>query len=70
MAIKILSLLSFLILVGCTSGVKPWAKGNLAKPSMSFNNDPGESQFRAHVYQSKEGSLGGLGGRIGNCGCN
>lgn len=50
--------------------VKPWQKGNLAKPTMAFNADPLETQFRQHVYASREAAFGGSGVNISSCGCN
>ena len=55
--------------IGC-SHVKPWEKGNLAKPIMAFNSNPLEAQFRQHVYTSREAASGGSGVNISSCGCN
>lgn len=62
-------LLAILMGSGCAP-VKPWQKGNLAKPHMAFDPDPLEARFRQHVFQSKEGSFGGYGVGGGGCGCN
>jgi hypothetical protein len=37
---------------------------------MTFNSDPLETQFRQHVYASREGAFGGSGVNISSCGCN
>ncbi|HSU43661.1 MAG TPA: DUF4266 domain-containing protein [Casimicrobiaceae bacterium] len=59
-------------LAGCAAigPPKPWEKGDLARPSMRFDNDPLEARLTQHIYQSKEGAGGGgtVGG--GGCGCN
>jgi hypothetical protein len=57
---------------GCAQmpDVKPWEKGMLAKPAMSFGGDPLESRFTEHIYASKENSSGGAGVGGGGCGCN
>ena len=65
----IIGVLILLAGIGCTP-VKPWEKGNLAKPTMAFNSDPLETQFRQHVYSSREAASGGSGVNIASCGCN
>lgn len=55
---------------GCASDVKPYQKGNLAKPIMSFEPDPLEARFDRHIYDSKEAASGGYGAGGGGCGCN
>lgn len=50
--------------------VKPWQRGNLAKPHMAFDTDPLESKLQQHLYQSKEGGFGGYGIGGGGCGCS
>jgi hypothetical protein len=50
--------------------VEPWQKGNLAKPEMTFDEDPLERGFKEHIYSSKEASAGGSGVGGGGCGCN
>lgn len=70
MRVAIVALLfSHLVLVSC-SPVHPWEKGNLAKPSMSFEPDPLEAREKQHIYFSKEASSGGYGIGGGGCGCN
>ena len=54
--ISIFVLLS-LTLMGCSSvNVKPWERGNLAKPSMTFGGDSMIDTTDDHVYFSKEAS--------------
>jgi hypothetical protein len=65
-----ITLLLFLLLAaGCTP-VKPWERGRLAKWHMALEPDPLDARFKAHVYESKEGSSGGYGVGGGGCGCN
>jgi hypothetical protein len=60
------------LMSGCSTiaPVNPWEKGNLAKPSMTFGDNPLETRFTEHVYSSKENSSGGSGVGGGGCGCN
>jgi hypothetical protein len=64
-----IGVLMLVVGIGC-SPVKPWQKGNLAKPTMAFNADPLETQFRQHVFSSREAAFGGSGVNISSCGCN
>ena len=66
------SLLLILCMGGCASlpEVKPWERGNLAKPSMLLDGDPMEVKFDRHIYSSKENASGGYGVGGGGCGCN
>jgi hypothetical protein len=60
-----------LILSSCSGlGVKPWARGTLARPDMTFGNDALNGQFDNHIYFSKEAASGGSGQSSGGCGCN
>lgn len=61
-----------LILSGCATPepVKPWQKGNLARPDMALDADALESKMAEHVYVSKESHFGGNGVGGGGCGCN
>ena len=62
-----------IVTLGACSGVsnvQPWEKGNLAKRSMAFDNDPLDERFTLHIYSSKENASGGYGVGGGGCGCN
>jgi DNA primase len=62
-----------LSLAGCGNiepWVKPYERQNLADPVMSFDLNPVSSAYLGHVYESREGSRGALGGAGGGCGCN
>ena len=63
-------LLLFLSIVLSACSVAPWERGNLAKRSMSISPNPAHEALRAHVFDSKEASLGGSGAAGGGCGCN
>ena len=62
-----------LIIMGiCLSGcapVKPWERGNLAKPEMAFDFNSMQNRYREHVYNSREAALGGDSADGGGCGC-
>jgi len=58
-------------LMGCSSvNVKPWERGNLAKPAMTFGGDSVIDTTDDHIYFSKEASSGGRSFGAGGCGCN
>jgi hypothetical protein len=57
---------------GCKSiePVKPWEKGILSRPEMTFNTDSQDAAYTDHIYFSKEAASGGAGVGGGGCGCN
>ena len=57
------------VLQACTP-VKPWERGNLARPEMALVVDSMEATVQSHVYHSKEGSSAVAAGSGGGCGCN
>ena len=61
-----------LLAAACSScvTVHPYERGYLARPSMDTSSEEGESGFRAHVHDSREGATGGHGSTGGGCGCN
>ena len=67
--IGLLVIVAATFLQGCET-VKPWHRGNLAKPEMAWSPDPLESTLRKHIYFSKEASSGGGSAAGGGCGCN
>jgi Domain of unknown function (DUF4266) len=73
---RLLPLLALLALlaVGLTATacvtVHPYQREYLARPSMDTSTEEGESGFRAHVHDSREGATGGHGSTGGGCGCN
>jgi hypothetical protein len=56
---------------GCATlgNVQPWEKGNLAKPEMTFGEQP-MTRYSEHIYTSREAASGGAGVGGGGCGCN
>lgn len=50
--------------------VKPYERGNLAKPVMADNLDPLQKAMTEHAYFSREAAFGGGGVGGGGCGCN
>jgi Domain of unknown function (DUF4266) len=50
--------------------VKPYERGNLAKPVMAENLDPLQMAMTEHAYFSREATFGGGGVGGGGCGCN
>lgn len=59
------------LLAGCeVQPVKAWERGYLAQPEMANDPDPLATEYREHVYFSKEAAFGGAGVGGGGCGCN
>ena len=56
-------------LASCVT-VHPYEREFLARPAMDLSGEAGESSFRAHVHDSREGATGGHGSTGGGCGCN
>lgn len=50
--------------------VKPYERGLLADPIMSFSRDPLASKHRQHVFEVREGARGAGQAQGGGCGCN
>jgi hypothetical protein len=50
--------------------VKPYERENLADPIMAFERDPVSASYIDHVFESREGARGAVGGVGGGCGCN
>jgi len=66
-----LFLISISLLLGaCSSNVKPWERGNLARAEMTFGAEGLISTINDHVYFSKEATSGGSSFAAGGCGCN
>ncbi len=70
---RMVAVIALLVLIsGCTSlsSVKPWEKGVLSRPEMTFEKDPQDAAFSEHIYFSREAASGGNGVGGGGCGCN
>jgi hypothetical protein len=50
--------------------VKPYERERLADPIMAFDRNPVSSAYIDHVFESREGARGAMGGAGGGCGCN
>ncbi len=60
-----------LSITACTTAdVKPWERGVLAKPSMTFGTDSMMESTEDHIHFSKEATSGGRSIGAGGCGCN
>lgn len=64
----------FLIVLVCSlltscALVQPWERGELADPTMIFDENPIDSGIREHYLDYREGSTGGTGAQSGGCGC-
>ncbi|MGF1465255.1 MAG: DUF4266 domain-containing protein [Sandaracinaceae bacterium] len=68
-ALPALSFFLAVTLAGCAT-VAPYERENLASPAMDAELEEGEADFRAHVFDSREGATGGHGSTGGGCGCN
>ena len=68
----LLLFLSCILLWACSiePWVKPYERANLADPIMSFGRDPVSRAYNHHVYETREGARGAMGGGGGGCGCN
>jgi hypothetical protein len=56
---------------GCAAmRVHPWDRDLLAEPKMRFVPHPMIETVDAHIYFSREGSMGGADVGGGGCGCN
>lgn len=54
---------------GCAA-VKPWEQMNFGTYLMRSDRDPVETQFKEHVYFTREAASGGASVGGGGCGCN
>ncbi len=53
---------------GC-AGVPAWERGDLARPEMALEPQPGQRALQEHVYSSREAGAAGATGQGGGCGC-
>lgn len=71
MWMKMLLALTALALTACGSQqVKPWQRGDLARPEMAWDQSLMLSAQRQHAFTSKEAASGGGTLAGGGCGCN
>lgn len=60
-------------LCGCSmfgKRVNAYERNILAKPGMSLEEGAKDQASQNHMYDAREGSVGGFGGAGGGCGCN
>jgi len=50
--------------------VNAFERGNLSKNGMQLVGAPKEQAGMNHMFNAREGSVGGFGGAGGGCGCN
>ncbi len=50
--------------------VQPNDRDILSKPGMALLDNPKEIISMNHMFNAREGSVGGFGGAGGGCGCN
>lgn len=70
---KFFALIHILLFASCSPSlvkVKPWERGNLAKPIMDPSKDALATSVAGHLYFSREAASGGSGIGGGGCGCN
>ena len=63
------SVLAVASLAGCAT-VSPYEREYLSRPSMDVQREAREEAFKAHVFDAREGAMGGYGSTGGGCGCN
>lgn len=67
---KIVLAVGALIALGGCVRVKPWQREYLSRRGLDFSTEQSETQFKQHLYESREGARGGTGQTGGGCGCN
>lgn len=50
--------------------VNAYERNVLSKPGMALVENPKEQAAMNHMFNAREGSMGGFGGAGGGCGCN
>ena len=68
-----IALVVIVSLSGCSmfrKRVAPYEREILAKKGMYFIENPEEETGMQHMFNAREGSVGGFGGAGGGCGCN
>ena len=65
-----LGLLLGLSLVGGCVRVQPHQRETLTRPSMRQDELPLRATLDGHIWEYREGSIGGTGVGVGGCGCH
>lgn len=68
-SLLVLLLIGAPALSGCVT-VSPYEREYLSRPSMDVEREASEEGFKTHVFDSREGAMGGYGSTGGGCGCN
>jgi hypothetical protein len=66
-------LLILVSLAGCAKlgkRIQPFDRQFLSQAGMEFIANPVEESSMQHMFNAREGSVGGFGGAGGGCGCN
>lgn len=66
---RLLALLAITAASGACATVKPWQRGRLADPCMTFEANAALTAYASHWQESREGSSGGAGVQGDGCGC-
>ncbi len=67
------AILAVSLLCGCNTlnkRLNAYERNILSKPGMALIENPKETTAMNHMFNAREGSVGGLGGAGGGCGCN
>ncbi len=73
MSVSSLLLFATVTLPACSlvgKKVSAFERGTLAKNGMQLVGAPKEQSGMNHMFNAREGSVGGFGGAGGGCGCN
>lgn len=73
MALRLSACAALLIVSGCGfigKKVNAYERAVLSKPGMALVESPKEQAGMNHMFNAREGSMGGFGGAGGGCGCN
>ena len=73
LAMVSIAMIAMIGLSGCSivgKRVSAFERGNLAKSGMQLVGAPKEQAGINHLFNAREGSVGGFGGAGGGCGCN
>ncbi len=60
----------FVVGLSACTHVRPYERETLSRPIMDTDRERYETAFRSHVYDAREGAMGGYNSTGGGCGCN
>lgn len=67
---RVMSTVVVCLMASACTAVPAWERARLAQPCMLPEPRPMSAGFAEHVYDYREGSIGGSGIVGGGCGCN